>query len=549
MSSTINNIPLICTAFIALVVAVLLTIIKIRKTAKVSFITYLSLAVIIFACIKSVLDPYSFNFNLFLLLACVLLLPYCIMLAFGKKKIEVQQVEETEISIEPEKEIIVEEIKAEEVSLVEKGEDFIGLAAKTFSQSGDIKELLDNINKTSIEVAKADGGAVLMVDDFDDVISVKSFIGNFPPPYKLAEDLPHKPERISVRFKNEQFSLRDNIFGEVATAGKPELITDTKGDERIYQNGPEDFLKLGSLIFVPLKLHGKDSVVGLLALSRNAGKDPFTENEFNWVKTLSGFAEVALQTTISFRVYKENQELTKESDIASDIQKNIIPKKLPPLAGLSVGSFFEQTAGVCSDAFDVIPARQDRLSFVLMDVAGKGMNSLLCVTMIRAMLRLIVNTTQSAGTILSWANRGLCSEGNLDRFASVALINYNPNDRKVQFSSSGNISVMRFSAASQKTDLISVGCEPMGVEKTSSYKDIEFSVGKGDILIAFTDGVNEALNQDGKQYSIENIKNIVNTNNKLQGNKIADLVKADMKKFIGSEMLHDDQTLLVIKIQ
>ena len=44
-------------------------------------------------------------------------------------------------------------------------------------------------------------------------------------------------------------------------------------------------------------------------------------------------------------------------------------------------------------------------------------------------------------------------------------------------------------------------------------------------------------------------KNIIKENNKLAGNKLADIVKADLKKFIGSEMLHDDQTLLVIKIQ
>ena len=81
------------------------------------------------------------------------------------------------------------------------------------------------------------------------------------------------------------------------------------------------------------------------------------------------------------------------------------------------------------------------------------------------------------------------------------------------------------------------------------YKDIEFSVGKDDIIVAFTDGVNEALNTSGKQYSIDKIKSIIKENNKLSGNKIADVVKADLKKFIGSEMLHDDQTLLVIKVQ
>ncbi|MBR0032703.1 MAG: SpoIIE family protein phosphatase [Treponema sp.] len=516
--------------------------------AKVSFIFYLAIAVLVYASVKAFINP-NFNYNFYLLLAILLLIPYCVLRIFGKQEIMVEKKEEAEIAIEPPKEIIVEDVKPEEINLIDKGENFISLAAQSFALDGDTKALLDTINKTCIEVSKADGGAVLMVDDFDDIIAVKSFFGNFPPPYKLADDLPHKPERVSIRFKNEQFPLRDNIFGEAATVGKAELLVRPTDDERVFQNGPEDFLKLGSLILVPLKLRAKDTVVGLLALSRDFGKEAFSENEFNWVKTLVGFAEVSLQTTISFKTYREQKELTKESEIASEIQAGLIPKKLIPVAGLSIGTFTEQTAGVCSDVFDLISARQDRYSFVLMDVAGKGMNSLLVLTMVRAMLRLIVNTTQTAGTILSWTNRGLCSEGNLDRFASVALINYNPISRKVQLSTSGNISVLRYSAISQSVDLLSVTCEPLGVEKSSTYKDIEFSVGKDDIIVAFTDGVNEALNTSGKQYSIDKIKSIIKENNKLSGNKIADVVKADLKKFIGSEMLHDDQTLLVIKVQ
>jgi len=197
----------------------------------------------------------------------------------------------------------------------------------------------------------------------------------------------------------------------------------------------------------------------------------------------------------------------------------------------------------------VILARQDRTSFVLMDVAGKGMTSLLVITMIRAMLRLIVNTTQSAGTILSWANRGICAENNLDHFASVSLLNYDATKRKVQLATSGTIPVLRYNAAKGTVESVSVSCEPIGVEKSKTYKDIEFIAGKGDILITYTDGLAEALNPNGKQYNISNMYNILKENCKLSGKEIANLIKSDMKKFVGAESLHDDQTLLVIKIQ
>ena len=548
-SDAISYIPLFCTAAVSVLIGILLTIIKVRRTAKVSFIAYFALALIIFACVYTASHPGMMLFSLLLLLSSLLFIPYCIMLAFGKPKEYVKAEELTEEAEEAKPEVIVEEIQAEKIDLVEKGKAFVALAADSFSNKDGMQLLLDEINKTCMEVTKANGGAILMVDEFEDLITVKSFNGDFPPPYKLPDDLPHKPLRVSTSFKYAQFPLRDNIFGEVATAGKAELIPVPKLDDRIVENGPEDFLKLGSYIFLPLRMPGRDVVVGVLALSRNPDTEPFGESEFDWAQTLSGFAESALKTALNFKQYTEKQELTKEADIASDLQVSLLPKKLPPLPGINIGTYSEHTAGVCSDIYDVITARQDRISFVMMDVAGKGMNSLLVMTMIRSMFRLIVNTTQSAGTILSWANRGICSEPNADHFASVALINYDPTSKKFQLSTGGSVPVYRYSVAKGAVEKVSVTCEPIGIEKTTSYKDIEFTASQGDIIICYTDGLVEALNAQGQQYSLASLTNIIKANAKLPGKDIANLVKSDIKKFIGNETLRDDQTLLVIKIQ
>ena len=548
-SDAISYIPLFGTAAVSILIAVLLTIIKVRKTAKVSFIAYFALAVIIFACTYTATHPGMMRFALLMFFASLLFIPYCLMLAFGKPKeyIKAEEAEEEKQEVKPE--VVVEEIQVEKIDLIQKGKAFVAAAADSFSDKDGMQNLLDTINKTSVEVTGANGGAILMVDEFEDLITVKSFTGEFPPPYKLPEDLPHKPLRVSTSFKYAQFPLRDNIFGEIATAGKAELIAVPKMDDRIVENGPEDFLKLGSYIFIPLRMPDKDVVVGVLALSRNPGSEPFSDKEFGWAQTLSEFAEAALKTALNFKQYTDKQELTKEADIASGIQISFLPKKLPPLPGVNIGSYAEHTSGVCSDIFDVIPARQDRIAFIVMDVAGKGMNSLLVMAMIRAMFRLIVNTTQTAGTILSWANRGICSEPNADHFASIALINYDPTSKKVQLSTGGSVPVYRYNVAKDAVEKVSVTCEPIGIEKTTSYKDIEFTASQGDIIICYTDGLVEALNAQGQQYSLASLTNIIKANAKLPGKDIANLVKSDIKKFIGNETLRDDQTLLVIKIQ
>ena len=545
-SDAIAYIPLFGTAILAAVLFIFLVIIKTRKTAKVSYLSFLALLIVAADCVYTALTPGITHFVLLILLASAILLPYLIMLAFGKPKAEEKKEAETEEVKAPQ--VVVEELKPEEINLIEAGRTFDLLASDSFGKKDGLQNLLDTINKTTMKVTNADGGIILMVDDFEDSINVKSFEGKFPPPYPLPQDLPRKELRVSTSFKFASFALRDNIFGEIASSGKPELINNPKEDPRITENGKEDFLKLGSFIFIPIQLRGKGIIIGLIALSKNPGKE-FTQTEYENALTLSGFAESALKSMINFQETAEKTELSKESMIAENMQNVLLPKKLPPLPGISFGSFTQHTEGVCSDSFDVIPVRQDRTSFILMDVAGKGTNSFLVMSMLRSMIRLLVNTPQPAGTILSLANREICGETNFEHFASVALINYNAAKQLVQFSSAGRAPVFVYSAEKKTLERKSLTSEPLGVEKTISYKDIQFTVSKGDIIIGYTDGLVEALDASGKQYSLNRLAEVIKANSNASGKQIADAVKTDMKQFVGSEVMHDDQTLLVVKIQ
>ena len=184
------------------------------------------------------------------------------------------------------------------------------------------------------------------------------------------------------------------------------------------------------------------------------------------------------------------------------------------------------------------------------DIAGKGTNSMVIMIMIRAMFRLVVNTKQSAGTILTWANKGICGESfSTDHFASCALINYDPETKKIQYSTSGSSSILYYNAREDEIRLISERTEPIGVDKTSEYKDFTKELSSGDILAAYSDGLVEALNVHGEQYSRETLMKLIKANHGSSGKDIANLIKSDIKKFIGNANQHDDQTLLLIKIQ
>ena len=291
-----------------------------------------------------------------------------------------------------------------------------------------------------------------------------------------------------------------------------------------------------------------DAVIGVIALARTHEKSVFTEENLKSAVMLADFATTSIKTVMSVNEIMEHNNLIKEAQIATNIQQILHPSKLPVLPGIQLGTIWNPEEGVCGDYYDVIVSRKDRISFVMSDVAGKGINSVIVMSMLRAMLRLVVNTKKSAGTILEWVNHGISAESfSTDHFASCALINYDPTKKVAEIATGGTTPVFYYDSGMNTIEQISTASEPIGVDKESSYKDILQDIKTGDILVTYTDGLVEALNEQGQQYPKESLLKIVSLNASKSGKDIANLVKADIKKYIGNSSQHDDQSLLVIK--
>jgi len=431
--------------------------------------------------------------------------------------------------------------------LIAVGQLFLSHVAETLTGELNIVRLLDYINETMISHTGADGGVVFLADDFEDIISAKSFSGKFPPPYKLPADLPHKPVRVETNFRYVQFNLGETIFGEVASSGKAQLIVDGSTDNRIHANGPEDFLRPGSYIFVPLMV--KDRVVGVSGMARLPENRPFTEEDFRVAKVLAGYSGSAVNNVYSVQEILEHADLEREASIASKIQKTLHPKRLPDLPEVGFGSIFNATKGVCGDYFDIILARRDRIALVVADVAGKGIQSSMVMIMLRSILHLVTNTTKTGSTILDWVNKGITGKIDLDHYATLAFVLYNPAKKTVEYATAGHQSMLIWRESSGKIEQVSQKTDPIGVERNSQYADIKLTVSKGDIIILYTDGLIEALNREGRQYGIKTLSSVIAEHHTASAKEIANEVKHNIQTFLGSASLHDDQTLVLMKIK
>ncbi len=549
------NVPLYVAAGISALIFIFLLIIKFRNKAKISLVFLITTGIMIIGTLYSTLKGYYSYVVFTIILSELVLLPYLIIKAFvNPQKMEEKKAAKkaAEISASRDNDMVnravIQQIEEKNQRYIELNRDLIAKLSTFFTNNNSMENFLEYCNDLFTEKIKADGCIFLIADDYDNTLAVKSFKGTFPPPYKLPEDLPHKPIRVETNLRFAQFPLQDNIFGQIFTEGKPVLITDSVKDPRVYQNGPEEFLRCGSYIFAPIKQ--VDSVVGLVGLARKPESEKFTNDDFETAVMLAESVSTAIKPLYSFLDYAEHTELNKGGSIASKYQKDMLPAKLPVIPGLSIGCYSNPAENVCGDYYDILASRKDRISFVMADIAGKGMNSLIVMIMIRAILRLAVHTAQSASTIMSWANRGICLESSkIDHFASIALINYDSTTKEAEISTCGNNPVFHYSASEGTIKQISVPSEPMGVTKDTVFTNLALKLNSGDILATCTDGLLESLNENGVQYSIENLKKVIVKNAGAAAKDISNRVKDDLKKYCGTAQQYDDQSLLVIKIQ
>ena len=547
--------PLLICAGVGALLFIFMLLIRLRKKAKISYVFFVIPAIIIAGSLYCYYTEYYIYFVFAIILAQAIALPYLIIKAFdnpqkreekkaAKKAAEIAATRDADMVSKQ----VVAEIEEKHQRLLDVNKDLISKLSSFFSSDNSMENYLEYCNDLIGQRVSADGCIILMADDYDNTLAVKSFKGSFPPPYKLPDDLPHKPIRVETNLRFAQFQPEGNIFGEIFTSGEPAFIPDSIRDPRIYQNGPEEFLRCGGYIFAPIKQ--QEGVVGLIALARLPDKEKFTKQDFDTVVILADAISTTMKPLYSFLAYAEHTELNKGGSIASKYQKDLLPAKLPVISGISIGCYSVPMEGVCGDFYDIIVSRKDRVSFIMADVAGKGMTSLIVMIMIRAILRLAVNTEQSASTIMSWTNRGICIESSkIDHFASVALINYDATTKEVDIASCGNNHIFIYKAADKSIKQISEPTEPMGVAKETEYKNQVFKLESGDIVATCTDGLVESLNENGVQYSVENLKKAIVKNCNANAKDISSRVKDDLKKYSGTAQQYDDQSLLVIKIQ
>jgi serine phosphatase RsbU (regulator of sigma subunit) len=253
---------------------------------------------------------------------------------------------------------------------------------------------------------------------------------------------------------------------------------------------------------------------------------------------------------------REAERLHAELELASKVQRAMLPDHFPTTPGIDVAAFSESALEASGDFFDLFRVDDTdggngpALGIVVCDVAGKGVASALIMSATRAALRSEAQRTASPAAVLAKVNDVLAASVPAGLFVTLFYGVFDPATRTLRFSSGGHPHPFRGSLTRVDIDELQSYGFPLGLMAGSEYEDHCVVLDPGDFLVVYTDGLIEAFNGQGQMYGFDGARqNLATTaQQSASARDRLDRCVSDLRRFADGEPWHDDVTLVMLQI-
>ncbi|MCP4161713.1 MAG: GAF domain-containing protein, partial [Deltaproteobacteria bacterium] len=240
---------------------------------------------------------------------------------------------------------------------------------------------LDNMIELAIDISNADAGIMLTVDEENESLVVSNISGYFPPPFQISKKVSNRKDSIQTYFKSKHIEIGKGVIGEVGASGNPLFIRDSTKDDRLpFNSYVEDELFISSLLLIPLLIGNR--LLGVMGICNTEEKKLFSDLDYSFIRSFGEYSAMALDNLNKYKELLSRHELLKELNVASDIQKNLLPGKLPSLGNTSLFAYSEAAKGISGDYYDAFKLDNNKMLVTVCDVAGKGVPASLVMIMI-----------------------------------------------------------------------------------------------------------------------------------------------------------------------
>lgn len=398
------------------------------------------------------------------------------------------------------------------------------------SSTLDLEKLLGLVMQKAQEVMRAEASSIFLVNGNEDALECEVALGTHG-------------DKIS---KTIYLAKGQGVAGWVWEQGEPLIVPDVSKDKRFYSEADlQSGFRTKSILAVPLK--NKEKIIGVAEVINRVDGNQFTAYDLDLFKTFCQQVAMAIENARVHQIELEQERLRQQLESAKEIQQSFMPQTLPQ----GENGIFDIAArnlpaiSVGGDLFDVLMLDDRHVGVLIGDVSGKGIPAALYMARLMSDFRFYVQKYRQPSELLDKLNDLLVDRSRHGMFVTLQFAVIDIWTGKLVHGDAGHLPMIHLRSGEAKTTSLASG-PPLGVMKKMPFGDRDIQLAPGDMLVFYTDGIIEAKNKQGKEFTLERLLTCLHRHWASAGQVVEECLR-QVYMFTKSSPQNDDITLVAFQ--
>lgn len=361
----------------------------------------------------------------------------------------------------------------------------------------------------------------------------------------VEQSVPEALSQITLK-PDSMIALKKAFKGRRKFLGMHELHEEQFDDAELIHAA---FIRLGADICLPLRV--ESGILGFILLGKKRSETSYNLEEIDLLKLLADQAAIGIEHMALAAQAAEKETIQHELEIGRQMQRSLLPLKTPSYPGLEIAALNLPALEVGGDFYTFVEYGSGRLGVIIGDIVGKGVGGALNMAVAISSLRLIAEESSSVSEAMQRFNRYLVRNTNSRSFAAVIFAIIDLNKRTLRWSNGGLPDPVLISADGEARYLENeIYPLPPGASPHSIYLESEQKLRPGDNLLLITDGIIEAMPDDGlgNMFGFDRLLTHLSNGTMDDPKKMVDQLCDEVRSFSGKSHLDDDITLVALHL-
>ncbi len=342
--------------------------------------------------------------------------------------------------------------------------------------------------------------------------------------------------------EGETVRISRTIIRQVMESRRAILSMDAASDERFQMSESIADFRIRSMICAPL-LNSDGEPFGALQIDTCDQRHRFGEDDIDVLAAVAAQAGIAIHNAQLHEQALRQREVEQDLKLATDVQRVFLPAEPPEFQGYSFNAFYQAAMHIGGDYYDYIRLSDTRIGVVVADVVGHGVAAAMYMAKLSAETRFLLAKEKDPAVAINQLNDRM-SALQVDRFVTFLLVVIDYEAHTLTIVNAGHMApIVRCVDGKTREPGEEESGLPMAISEGMDYVSVTTEIKPGEIVVMYTDGLNEAMNAAGELFSIERVRTSVSKGKSVT--EVAAQLTTDLKSFLGTKPQDDDICIVV----